>query len=276
MRVRYVNAGGINTRCIVAGEGPPLLLLHGVGMSADSWIRNIVPLARGRTVVAVDMLNHGFTDFVSYDGAAPQKKLVEHVLAVADALGYERFSIGGSSFGAQIATLVHFAAGHRVDNLVIVGSGTSFNTEAELAVTLPSVLRNALDAYSDPTWESCRRRMENVVFDPAAVPDEILLSQLTSYARPGMADAYKRTLAGMMDLDLVRPYRFLERLEEITVRTFIVWGRQDIRGPVERAIEASRRIPDCRIAVFENCGHFPYMEHPEDFNAAVDRFLNAS
>lgn len=275
MRVKYVKAGGVNTRYLIAGEGPPLILLHGVGLSGDGWIRNIVPLAQGRTIIAMDMLNHGFTDFVSYGNDAPQKKIVEHVLAFIDALGYDRFSIGGSSFGAQIATLVYFAAKDRVDNLIIVGSGTSFNSEAELAVTLPRVLQNAVDAYNDPTWESCRRRMANVVFNPEVVPDEILLSQLTSYARPGMADAYQRTLKGMMDLERVRRYRFLERLEQITVRTLIIWGRQDSRGAVERAIEASRRIPNCELVIFEECGHFPYMEHPQRFNDTISRFLGA-
>ncbi|HCN70777.1 MAG TPA: hypothetical protein DIS96_03315, partial [Pusillimonas sp.] len=152
--------------------------------------------------------------------------------------------------------------------------GTSFNPEAEFAKSLARVLETALQAYDDPTWESCRKRMESVVYTPSSIPDELLLSQLTSYARPGMADAYKATLAGMMDLDLVRPFRLLERLEQINTRTLIIWGRQDIRGAVERAIAASKIIPDCIIEVFEKCGHFPHLEHPQRFNQVVSAFLN--
>jgi len=274
LRVGFVNAGGVNTRYLHAGSGPVLVLLHGVGMSADTWFRNIPHLARSHRVIALDMLNHGFTDLAPYGGCAPQQKITQHILDCMDALGVDRFSVAGSSFGGQLAALVYFAAPPRIENLVIIGSGTSFNPEAEFAASLARVLQTALQAYDDPTWESCRKRMESVVHTPSSVPDELLLSQLTSYARPGMAEAYKATLAGMMDLDLVRPFRLLERLDQLRARTLIVWGRQDIRGAVERAIAASRVIPDCAIEVFEECGHFPHLEHPRRFNQVVADFLN--
>ncbi|TFL14775.1 alpha/beta hydrolase [Pusillimonas caeni] len=274
LRVGFVDAGGVNTRYLHAGSGPVLVLLHGVGMSADIWFKNIPHLARSHRVIALDMLNHGFTDLAPYEGCAPQQKITEHILACLDALGIDKFSVAGSSFGGQLAALVYFAVPARIENLVIIGSGTSFNPEAEFAASLARVLQTALQAYDDPTWESCRKRMESVVYTPSSVPDELLLSQLTSYARPGMAEAYKATLAGMMDLDLVRPFRLLERVEQLRARTLIVWGRQDIRGAVERALAASRVIPDCAIEVFEECGHFPHLEHPQRFNQIVADFLN--
>jgi 2-hydroxy-6-oxonona-2,4-dienedioate hydrolase len=220
------------------------------------------------------MLGHGFTDAVSWGEAAPHPVLVDHVLAFADALGLTRFSIVGSSFGAQIATLVYLQAPERVTDLVIVGSGSSFNTEEEQAETLARVYENAMKALSDPTWESCRQRLANICYDQASVPDEVILSQLTSYARPGAADAYKATIEGMTDLSRARPYRILERLEEIVVRTLIIWGRQDTRGRLDRALAASRRIPACEMAVFEECGHLPYVEHPQKFNAIIGAFLD--
>jgi len=274
LRVGFVDANGINTRYLHAGSGPALILLHGVGMSADIWFKNIPHLARSHRVIALDMLNHGFTDLVSYEGLAPQQKITDHVVACLDALGIDKFSVAGSSFGGQVAALVYFAVPHRVENLVIIGSGTSFNPESEFAASLARVLETALQAYDDPTWESCRKRMESVVYTPSSVPDELLLSQLTSYARPGMGAAYKATLAGMMDLDLVRPFRLLERLEQLKARTLIVWGRQDIRGKVERALAASEIIPDCTIEVFEECGHFPHLEHPQRFNQVLSSFLS--
>jgi len=274
LRAGFVDAGGINTRYLHAGSGPVLVLLHGVGMSADIWFKNIPHLARSHRVIALDMLNHGFTGLAPYEGCAPQQKITQHILACLDALGVDKFSVAGSSFGGQVAALVYFAAPARIENLVIIGSGTSFNPEAEFAASLARVLQTALQAYDDPTWESCRKRMESVVYTPSSVPDELLLSQLTSYARPGMAEAYKATLAGMMDLDLVRPFRLLERLEQLRARTLIVWGRQDIRGAVERALAASQVIPDCAIEVLEECGHFPHLEHPQRFNQIVADFLN--
>jgi 2-hydroxy-6-oxonona-2,4-dienedioate hydrolase len=273
LRAGFVKVGEINTRYLFAGNGPALILVHGVGLSADTWLRNIDALARGQLVIAPDMINHGFTDLRPYGEAGPHPMLVDHVLAFADALGLARFSIAGSSFGAQIAALAYFQAPHRIEDLIIIGSGSSFNTEAEQAQSIPKTFQNAMSALSDPTWESCRARLANLCHDPQAVPEEIILAQLTSYARSGIVEAYQQTLKGMMDLERARPYRIFERLSSIAVPTLIVWGRQDTRGQVERAIAASRLIPGCELAIFERCGHLPYVEYPEEFNACLDRFL---
>ena len=275
MRARFVDVGGINTRILCAGQGKPLLLLHPVGFSADIWLRNIDVLAEQWQVIAVDMPNHGFTDFVSYDGKVPQAVFTDHVLALADALHIERFSIAGSSLGAHVAALVYFADPARVDRLVIIGSGSALSSEKELLESLPRTFENAMKALADPTSASCRTRIQNICFDPQAAPEEVILSQLTSYARPGMVSAYQATLKGMMDIESLRPYRILERLEEISVPTQLIWGRQDTRSRLANAKAAARRITDCELVVLENCGHLPYAEHPEKFNAEIGRFLGA-
>ena len=273
MRARFVDAGGIRTRILHEGDGDPLILLHGVGFSADIFLRNIDALAADRQVIALDMPNHGFTDLVAYHGKLPQVLFAEHTLAVADALGLQRFSIAGSSLGAHVAALVYFAAPARVDRLSIIGSGSALSSEAELLESLPRTFANGMKAIADPTWESCRTRIGNICFDPQAVPDEVILSQLTSYARPGMAAAYEATLKGMMDIGLLRPHRILDRLEEIAVPTQLLWGRQDIRSRLENAQAAALRIRNCELVVLEECGHLPYAELPEQFNRAVDAFL---
>jgi pimeloyl-ACP methyl ester carboxylesterase len=273
MRARFVVAGGVNTRVLYAGEGESLLLLHPVGFSADIWVRNIDALGEDRRVVAVDLLNHGFTDLVPYAGRLPQVMFAEHVLAVADALGLKRFSVAGSSLGAHVGALVYFAAPERVERLVIIGSGSALSSEAELLESLPRTFANGMKAIADPTWQSCRTRIGNICFDPNTVPDEVILSQLTSYARPGMAAAYEATLRGMMDIELLRPHRILGRLEDIAVPTQLLWGRQDIRSKLENAQAAALRIPDCELIVLEECGHLPYSEKPEEFNRAVRDFL---
>jgi len=276
MRARFVDAGGINTRILCAGEGEALLLLHPVGFSADIWLRNIDALAADRQVIALDMPNHGYTDLVRYAGRLPQVLFTEHVLAVADARGLRRFSIAGSSLGAHVAALVYFAAPARVERLVIIGSGSALSSEAELLESLPRTFENGMKAIADPTWVSCRTRIGNICFDPKAAPEEVILSQLTSYARPGMAAAYEATLKGMMDIALLRPHRILERLEAIAVPTQLLWGRQDSRSRLENAQAAALRITDCELVVLDECGHLPYAEHPEQFNRAVGRFLRGN
>jgi pimeloyl-ACP methyl ester carboxylesterase len=273
MRAKFEDIAGVRTRYLVAGQGFPLLLVHGVGLSADSWLRNIEVLARDFLVVAPDTLGHGFSDSGDYRGGPPHPHIVKHLVALTRHLGIDRFAIAGSSFGALLSALVYFEAPARVEKLVIVGSGSAFNTEAELERTLAESFANGLSAYADPTLANCRRRMANICYDPAAVPEEMLLVQMTSYALPGVREAYERRMRGMMDLPACRPYRILERLEALRVPTLILWGRQDKRGIYDRALEAVRRLPDGRLVAFDRCGHHPHIEHPKEFNELVRQFV---
>lgn len=83
----------------------------------------------------------------------------------------------------------------------------------------------------------------------------------------------KSTLKGMMDLDGMRAHSVLGRLEDIAVPTQIIWGRQDNRSRVANAEAAALRIRDCELVVFDECGHLPYAEYPDKFNAALGGFL---
>lgn len=79
-----------------------------------------------------------------------------------------------------------------------------------------------------------------------------------------------------MDVERVRPFRILDRLEQIDVPTAIIWGRQDPRSKVDNAIAAAGRIPRCRLSIIEDCGHLPYLEQPQQFNDFVASFMNAA
>jgi 2-hydroxy-6-oxonona-2,4-dienedioate hydrolase len=59
---RYYDAAGIRTRCFEKGEGKPVILLHGGGGHAETWVRNLMPLAEKFRVLAIDYLGHGYTD----------------------------------------------------------------------------------------------------------------------------------------------------------------------------------------------------------------------
>jgi 4,5:9,10-diseco-3-hydroxy-5,9,17-trioxoandrosta-1(10),2-diene-4-oate hydrolase len=80
-------------------------------------------------------------------------------------------------------------------------------------------------------------------------------------------------MRGMMDLVASRPYRILERLEQLHLPTLIMWGRQDKRGIYERALEAVTRLPDGRLVAFDRCGHHPHLEHPKEFNELMRQFV---
>ena len=124
MRAAFIDVDGIRTRYLYEGSGPPLFLLHGVGVSGDTFCRNIDVLSAHFAVCAPDMLGHGFTDSVDYRGGPPQPHIVRHLGRLADLLGFRTYSVAGSSFGGLIASLMYFDRPEQVDRLIVIGSGS--------------------------------------------------------------------------------------------------------------------------------------------------------
>src|SRR5262245_56562560 len=261
MIVKVVDVDGVRTRYFYEGSGNPLVLVHGAGLSGDAWLRNVDALGRDFFVIAPDTLGHGFTESGRYHAGPPHPHIVDHLIALIDSLGIDRFAIAGSSFGALISAMVYFKLPERVKKIVIVGSGSTFNTEEDARQRLPDAYKNGLSAYLNPSLENCRRRMANIFHDPRKVPAELLLVQMTSYPMPGALKAYECRMRGMMDLEASRPYRVLDRVEEIRLPALVLWGRQDRRGIYARALEAVKRLPDARLVAFDRCGHYPHMEY---------------
>ena len=273
MQVKFVDVDGVRTRYLCAGDGYPLILIHGVGISGDSFLHNIEELAENFSVYAPDILGHGFTDAVEYAGGPPQPQTTHHLCRMAEILGLERYSIAGSSYGALISALMYFACPERVGSLILIGSGSVFHPAEEQATTLRAAAANAGAAMGNPTLESCRSRLANIVYSPNSVADDILLVQLTSYALPDRFDAYKATIEGMLaSVDSVE-HRVFTRLEDIDVPCLVITGRQDIRSDVAHTEVGCERLPQAELHIFEHCGHMPYMEHPGEFNRLVREFL---
>jgi 2-hydroxy-6-oxonona-2,4-dienedioate hydrolase len=273
MKVRFVEIAGIRTRYYVAGTGNPLLLIHGVGSSADSWARCIDFLGARSTVYAVDLVGHGFSDAVDFAGQPPQQVQLKHLFGFVDALGLTRYAVAGASFGGLLAALMYFERPLQVDRLVLIGSGSVFNPAEDQVEVLQAVLKNQITAAQDPTPESIRARNAGSTYQKGDVFEEIVLTLLTSYALPDRVRALRQTVEGLIATVNSTELRVLERLEQIAVPTLVVTGREDPRADWKHVEAGQRRMPDCVMRIFEKCGHKPYSEHPREFSEAVLAFL---
>lgn len=276
MRVRFDQIGGVATRYLRGGAGAPVLLLHGVGMTADSWCRTVVPLSAGFDVIAPDLLDNGFTGSGTYSGGPPHNAILDHLEALVDHLGLGEFSVIGSSFGATLAVLLFHRRPKQVGRIVITSSGSVFKKAEALAEMYAKSLANGGAALRDPTLEVCRQRLANLFHDPGRIPPELLQLQLTPYALPHALASFERRVRGMMDVEAMRAFETREKLEAVRVPMLAVWGRQDPRGEHALATEVFARIPNARLVTFDPCGHLPHLECPERFNSTALDFLKAS
>jgi pimeloyl-ACP methyl ester carboxylesterase len=275
MRVRFVDVDGIQTRCLMGGnEGAyPLLLLHGYGGTADVWIRNIDELSRDFFVVAPDMLNSGLTDFVDTGGRPPQGQTLAHMRRLADILGFKSFCPCGTSYGGLIAALLYFDMPERVNKLILNGSGTCFNEDADLVATLKRVLVTFGPVMENASIEGCRTSMSAQALDPKSVPEEILPVMASSYARRDMLRHWKTGIEGLLDIEACKPYNVRDRLEQIAAETLVVWGREDRGAIYASGVAGAKRMPRAELVTFEKCGHKPMFEYPELYNDIVRAFL---
>ena len=277
MQAQYIDVDGINTRYLHAGGGNAnaLLLIHGGGLSADTWLRNIDALGAAFAVYAPDSVGHGFTDPIDLGTDLPQPHTVRHLIAFMDAIGVDSFSVAGSSYGALIAGLVYFAVPERVDKLILVGSSSVFDTDENYRAGLKRTYGNAAATFSNPDLASCRRRMNTLVNDPASVPDELLLMQLTHYANPDCVAFYLTGNRNRVDAEGAIGHRILDRLEEIDIPTLVITGKQDPGTDWQHTAVETKRIAGARSVLIDHCGHLPYLEQPDEFNHVVTEFLRS-
>lgn len=276
VKASFVEVAGARTRLLLAGSGAPLLLLHGLGTTADRWVRNIDALSAECAVVAPDLLGAGFSADPATCEAPPQAQHVRHLEALVDHLGFAEYAVAGSSYGGLLAALLQLRNPARVSRLVIVGSGSALHPPKAQRQTLQSASANGTRAFEDGTLQATRARMESLMFDPASTPSETLLLQLVANAQPGRAQAMQRIYAGLLACVDSDGWQAYPHLEKISAPTLIVTGREDPRASWELAQMAGKRIPHCTTVVYGQCGHAPMIEHAERFNRDILHFLGSS
>jgi pimeloyl-ACP methyl ester carboxylesterase len=274
--MQVISVAGTDTRCVLAGapSAPTVFLLHGLALTGDVWLRNIDALAKTHFVVAPDMLGHGFTKPAS-NATVDIPAKVRHLRDLADTLGIDKLSLCGSSYGALIASLFFLEDKQRVEKLVINGSGSCFNTEEQLVAQVTKLHALYEPSLTQSTPEMWRDRIGNNFFDKSKLPAELLPIASLCYAQPWAAARWAETMATIGSVQSFRPFRILERLEELTLPTLVVWGRDDKGGSLESAAVAIKRMPNAQLVTFDECGHYPMIEHPEKYNKLVAEFLSA-
>ena len=273
MFTRFVDVKGAATRCLLAGDqsAPPLLLIHGLSLTSEIWIRNLDELGKDFRVIAVDMLGHGFSKPRDGKPVGITSKL-EHLEACLDALGIERLHLSGSSYGALIAANLYLRGRKKVERLIINGSGSAFNTEEQLTAFMNRIYAGYRPTLGESSPEMWRERLKGTVLDVASIPCELLAVLPLCYAQPWTVPCWDETVEAIRSPAKFRPFRILDRLEKLDVPTLVVWGRDDKGGIYESAVSAVARMPKARLVAFERCGHLPMLEHPEKYNKVVREF----
>jgi 2-hydroxy-6-oxonona-2,4-dienedioate hydrolase len=268
--------GGLTTRYLTAGEGPPLLLLHGVGDDATDWLWAMVLLARNYRIYAPDLPGSGGSVKPPVDRYSTAF-FGRFVGAFVDALGVDRATVVGNSLGGLAGLRFALAEPARVAALGLVdsaGLGRRVNP-ALRSLSLPGYGRLAV------AWGKMRPGAAQRVLGRSALlfsrpwrAQRGWLKEQYRLARiPGFLEAQLATLRSQVGLSGQREV-LLDRLPDLRTPTLVVWGERDRVLPPSQAHEAIARLRNGSLELVPDCGHLPQVEQPERFASSLARFLD--
>jgi pimeloyl-ACP methyl ester carboxylesterase len=264
---RTLDVGGVATNYHDAGHGDPVLLIHGSGPGVSAWANwrlTIPELAKRHRVVAPDVLGFGYTERPAgarYDADAWSA----HLLGLLDALGLQRVSVVGNSFGGSLALRLATRHPDRVDRLVLMGS---------VGVLFP--ITPGLDEVWGyrPSVENMRHLLDVFAYDPRFATDELAELRYQASTRPGVQEAYEAMFPAPRQEKVAAMAVPEEAISAIPHQTLIVHGRDDRVIPLSNSLRLLDLIPNSQLHVFARCGHWVQIEHTERFNALVNSFLS--
>ena len=266
---------GVKVRYVQAGQGPVVLLLHGLGASLITWRRNIYPLAHaGFTVLAPDLPGHGDSDkppHLSYDPISGAQLLHDF----ARELGVERLSLVGSSAGGLIVGLLALEHPEMVDRLVLVGAGGLGKRVSWFLrmISLPVLGELFYQPWIHQTMGTTKR----IFYNHPPGMDEVLRELHRVRSLPGARRAALRSIRSSVNYFGLRRQRYIvDRLKESPVPLLTVWGEKDIIIPISHADMIRRELPNSTVYTMPECGHWPHMEKPEEFNLLLTDSLKST
>lgn len=263
-----IRTGEIITNYLDVGDGVPLLLLHGSGPGVSAYanwrltIRDLSPHVR---VLAPDLAGFGYSEVpagMRYGRDAWLTQIVDFL----NALGVDKISVIGNSFGGSMALALAIHHPERVDKLVLMGS-----------VGVPFELTEGLDRVwgYEPSPDAMAALMRHTfAYDASSVTDDMVAARYTASLRTQAA------FASMFPPPRQRWVQAMAHPEAdiraISHPTLIVHGRDDTVIPLASSLTLHSWVDDSQLHVFGRCGHWTQIERAKEFAQLVADFMGVS
>ena len=250
-----VEVAGITARVQVAGDGPPLVHLHGA--NGRAWLPGVELLSQRFRVYLPE--HPGFGDTERPDWLETAQDMAIFYLDLFEAIGLDAVNLVGQSLGGWIAAELASLCAHPLRRLVLVDAA---------GLRLPGEQRQ-VDMFALSPADLVR----SIYHDPELAERVLAIEPAPEQMR---AQVRGRNMTARLGWN---PYlsnpALRARLRRVPVPTLVVWGAQDRLIPVAHAYAFAQAIPDARVALIEACGHIPAMEQPGEFARVVSEFLTA-
>ena len=252
-KIRYLEYSNFNST-----EEETLVLLHGIGASAERWSK-VIPFFHDHfRMIIPDIIGFGYSDKPTVEYNIPY--FVKFLKDFLNRVGVKSASIAGSSFGGLVAAEFAINDINMINKLILVSPAGTMKTSTK---TLEEYILASLYPTHDNVW----RAFNNMAFDPRTVTEETILEFIDRMKLPNAKYAFMSTMLAIRNTtDLA------SRLSKVKSPTMIIWGQNDEMIPVKYS-EDYRNIPNSNVKVIPRCGHTPFTEKPELFSKIAIDFL---
>jgi 2-hydroxy-6-oxonona-2,4-dienedioate hydrolase len=270
----------VAVRVLEAGDGPPLVLTHGSGMSASTW-GPLMPHLGAHRLIAFDLPGFGLSDAFDYGDRPLRSHAVAQLTSLLDALGLEQAPIVGTSLGGMWALCLALDAPDRVAAVASLGvpavalpgmHGDPFFT----ALSTPG-LRQLVVRIRSPNVATTRRSLARGVIGPRGAdraPEGFFEVVHEGTRQPGFRTAMLTHMQLAMRLGRPKPENFLSEheLRRLTVPVLMIWGDEDPYGSPEIGRRACALIPDANLEIIAG-RHAPFLDDPERCGDLIDELV---
>ncbi len=260
-----------------AGEGEPLVLLHGAGPGVSGWSNfagNLPGYSRNFRAVIVDMPGFGGSGHPDDYDRSYLRYAADAVLSLMDELGIASANILGNSLGGSVAVRFVLTYPERTKRLVLMGPGSALSIG--LFAPRPSEgIRRLMEFASAPekTPEKMEAFLRSMVYDQSLVTEDLIKERFATATDPSTAGG----LAAMQRANQRFPVEgeLWREAHQIKHEVLITWGREDRVQPLDGAFVGFRLLENARLHVFPKCGHWAMVERRAEFEQLTTDFFLA-
>jgi pimeloyl-ACP methyl ester carboxylesterase len=269
---RFCTVEDMTIRYWDEGTGEPLLLIHGVGGSIESWAYNIPELAEKYRVIALDIPGNGKSSRPTRKDVYSLEYAGNFMHQFAEGLGLKKYNLAGNSMGGFFALQLTYMFPQSVAKLILVDAA-GLSKDISLAYRLFSI-KPLGEILLRPNRFTVKSMAKFLLFRDELVTDEFVDMMLAMAKIPGTTESFLRVVRTGVNLKGVFAAFTEEKLKRLSMPVLIIWGKQDLALPPRHAELALKSIPDCRVAIVNEAGHVAQMDRPKVFNKLVFDFVD--